>query len=97
MVRHLKDPDPAVRVHAAEALGNFSDRRLTPFLTALLHESDEELVKSAVRSLAAIADPAAETDLLVLLKDQRPALRALAAEALGVLNLDETDDPALSR
>jgi HEAT repeat protein len=30
MVRHLKDPDPAVRVHAAEALGNFSDRRLTP-------------------------------------------------------------------
>ncbi|MEZ4484919.1 MAG: HEAT repeat domain-containing protein [Syntrophotaleaceae bacterium] len=52
MVRHLKDPHPAVRIHAAEALGNFSDRRLTPFLTALLQESDEELVKSAVRSLA---------------------------------------------
>ena len=91
-MRHLKDPHPAVRVHAAEALGNFSDRRLTPYLTALLHDPDEELVKSAVRSLAAIADPVAEPDLLALLKGHRPALRCAAAAALGSLHVEEMDD-----
>jgi HEAT repeat protein len=89
LVKHLMDPHPAVRVHAAEALGNFQDRRLVPFLTALLQEQDMELVKSAVRSLGKIGDPEAESELLLLLQDSRPALRLEAVVALGQLQVSD--------
>lgn len=87
LVRHLKDPSPAVRVHAAEALAHFSDRRLVPYLAALLAAQDAELVCSAVRSLGAIGAPEAEKHLISLLKDSRPAVRREAIGSLGLLSL----------
>ncbi|MCK7497841.1 MAG: HEAT repeat domain-containing protein [Comamonadaceae bacterium] len=54
LVRHLKDPAPAVRVHTAEALGHFDDPRLVPYLAAMLQDADEQLVISAARSLGAL-------------------------------------------
>ena len=87
LVKHLKDPAAAVRVHTAEALGNFSDRRLIPYLAAVLSADDAELVVSAISSLGAIGAAEAEPHLLPLLRDSRSAIRQAAAEALGRLHL----------
>jgi HEAT repeat protein len=74
-----------VRVHAAEALGHFSDPRLVPYLGALLAAEDDALVKSAVRSLAALGFVEAQPFLVPLLHDPRPGVRREAVRALGVL------------
>lgn len=87
LVKHLKDPNPAVRVHVAEALGNFQDQRLVPYLGAVLKARDEELVASAVRSLAAIGAAEGEKFLLPLAKDPRTAVRREAVSALGRLKV----------
>ncbi len=86
LVRHLKDPHPAVRVHTAEALSRFSDRRLLPYLAALLKEKEEE-VGAAIRAMGSIGDPEAQKYLLPLLADTRAAIRRQAAEALGNLRI----------
>ena len=81
----MKDPDPAVRVHAVDALGNFADRRLLPHLTPLLQDPDDSLVRSTIRAIVAIGAPEAEAALIELLKDPRTSVRKTAAEALGDL------------
>jgi HEAT repeat protein len=87
LVRHLKDPAPAVRVHTAEALGRFKDARLVPYLSAVLNNEDEQLVVSAVNSLAAINVPEAVAPVLSLVNDRRPIVRRAVAEAMGKLPL----------
>jgi HEAT repeat protein len=74
-------------VHAAEALANFSDPRLVPYLIAVLDEADTELLISAIRTLGALGTATAEPALLPLLSDSRPAVRRAAAEALGELQI----------
>jgi HEAT repeat protein len=74
-------------VHAAEALANFADSRLVPYLVAVLAAADAELVISAVRTLGTLGAATAEPHLLPLLSDHRPAVRRAAAEALGQLQL----------
>jgi HEAT repeat protein len=92
LVRHLKDPHPAVRVHAANALGNFRDRRLVPCLAAVLDSEDEELVRSATESLGRIGAVEAEDVLLGLLRDHRPGVRQAAARALGSLGVADSGE-----
>jgi len=87
LVRHLKDPAPAVRVHTAEALGKFKDARLVPYLSAVLTDEDEQLVISAIRSLAEINVAEAVGPIANLAKDRRAVVRRVAAEALGRLPL----------
>ncbi len=86
VLKCLKDPEPAVRVHAAMALGAFGDRRLIPYLAAVLKARDDALVCAAIDSLARIGDPDAEEHLLTALQDPRSKVRAAAATALGQLD-----------
>ena len=92
MVTCLKDPHPAVRVQAAEALGHFQDRRLVPCLIAVLDDPDEQLVGQAAASLGRIGAPEAHAPLLRLTGDARPAVRRAAARALGELSLGDGDE-----
>lgn len=85
--KHLKDPDPAVRVHAADALGNFPDKRLVPHLTGLLGNEDDALVCSALQSLGRIGVPEAEEAILGALRDERASVRKAAALALAELEV----------
>jgi HEAT repeat protein len=87
LVRHLKDPHPAVRVHAATALGNFCDRRLVPCLSAVLADEDEELVVAALESLARIGFAEAEGAVLRLTDDSRTRVRCTAMKVLGCLGV----------
>lgn len=89
LVKHLKDPAPAVRVHTAEALGHFDDVRLAPYLIALLGEEDEQLVASAARSLGAIGAPESAGPIAKLARDSRATVRIAALEALSRLPLKE--------
>jgi HEAT repeat protein len=93
-VRHLKDPHPAVRVHAACALGNYSDRRLVPFLAAVLSSDDEELVVAALESLGRIASADAESVVLKHVQDERLRVRRAAVKALGCLGVDAPGKPS---
>jgi HEAT repeat protein len=88
IVRHLKDPHPAVRVHTATVLGNFNDRRIVPYLVAVLGDDDEELVVSAIDSLGKIGFAGAEQSLLKLVQDTRVRVRCAAVRALGCLGVD---------
>ena len=85
--KHLKDPDASVRVHAADALGNFADKRLVPHLSALLSHEDDALVCSALRSLGSIGVPEAEESILGSLRDERASVRKAAALALAELEV----------
>ncbi|HBT82933.1 MAG TPA: hypothetical protein DEB35_05700 [Desulfuromonas sp.] len=84
-MRHLKDPHPAVRVHAVDALGNFFEPKLVPYLVALFTEGDDALVSSAAQSLGRLGFVEAEAPLLGLLQDSRAGVRRAAVEALGRL------------
>lgn len=85
LVKHLKDPAPSVRVHTAEALGHFNDVRLAPYLTAVLGDSDEQLVASAARSLGRIGAPESAAALAKLARDGRATVRLAAIQALSDL------------
>jgi HEAT repeat protein len=72
-----------VRVHTAEALGQFRDPRLVPYLAAVLGDADEQLVIAAARSLGALGAVEAAEPLAGLLRDARASVREAAARALG--------------
>ena len=81
------EPNPAVRVHTAEALGNFDDPRLVPYLAAMLQDVDEQLVISAARSLGKLRTVEAAAPLAALVKDSRASVRKAAVEALAKVPL----------
>jgi HEAT repeat protein len=87
LVKHLKDPSPAVRVHTAVALGHFEDVRLAPYLVAVLGDNDEQLVASAARSLGSLGSPDSVDPLEKLTKDKRATVRLAAIQALSELPL----------
>ena len=87
LVKHLKDPSPAVQVHVADALGQFADPRLVPYLGAVLKSKDDALVCSAAKAIRTIGVATGEPLLLPLLKDSRPRVREAAVEALGLLGI----------
>ena len=87
LVKHLKDPSPAVRVYTAEALGHFSDVRLAPYLVSLLGDDDDQLVAAAASSLGKIGAPESAEAIAKLTRDSRASVRIAAAEALSELPL----------
>jgi len=86
VVGRLDDESPLVRRQAIEALGCFADRRTAPILRALLAEHEVEVLREALRALAATRDPDAEADVSRHLEHPDPGVRAAAAEALGQLD-----------
>jgi HEAT repeat protein len=87
LVKHLKDPHPAVRVHAATAVGYFSDKRLIPYLAALINEKDDTLAAAATKSLGRIGAVECETHILAAMQDPRPVVRLAAARAISTIGI----------
>jgi HEAT repeat protein len=87
LVKHLKDPHPAVRVHAAEAVGHFPDKRLIPYLAALIKEEDDTLAAAATKSLGQIGATEGEPYILAAMQDPRPAVRLAAAQAIAAIGI----------
>jgi HEAT repeat protein len=81
----LEDPSPNVRAAAAETLGHLRAREAVPGLIKLL--TDEQwVVFSAVTALADIGDAAALEPLLQLIKQQDPAVTAVALDAIAAMD-----------
>jgi HEAT repeat protein len=83
----LDDPSMDVRVLAVEALSGFHDARLTEVFLAMLPDAEEELKLKLLEVLVPLGDPRSLPSLLPLLQDPDPAIRRLAAEALGQAEL----------
>jgi HEAT repeat protein len=79
------DPDPAVREHAAEALGQMGDpRAVGPLVTVALEDGNARVREHAVEALGALGDEGARLALAALmLSDSNARVRRHAAEALG--------------
>jgi hypothetical protein len=86
LIDELRSDDPGSRLNAAEVLGQLGEARaVTPLATAL-QDSDLKIRTAAARSIGQLAPagPQAIPALIVCLEDHRdPALRVLAANALG--------------
>ncbi len=84
VVQRAVDPEPAVRAAAAKLLGKIGGVAEGPPLVALLSNKDEEVVKAAAASLAAIGGSrelvALDAWMLGLAHDKNPTLRAHVAK-----------------
>ncbi|NVM21382.1 MAG: HEAT repeat domain-containing protein [Desulfobacterales bacterium] len=85
LIAALKDNDPLVRRHAAQALGEIKEPRAVKPLVAALKDTNSLIRRHAVKALGKIKDPRAVKPLIAVLndKDAAPHIRAAAAEALG--------------
>lgn len=86
LVQMLDDPESGIQAEAARVLADFADRRLPGFLAPLLAR-EEQVALAAIEALGRLAFPEGEEPLLGALRDQRPTVRAKAAEMLGQLYL----------
>jgi len=93
----LRGPGPRTRALAAELLGVFGAIPAVPDLLGTLRDRDSEVRIAAARALGRIAAPAAVPALVECLAvSEPPALRAVAAKALGQLGaIDAVDDLAV--
>jgi HEAT repeat protein len=87
LVKHLKDPHPAVRVHAAEAVGNFPDKRLIPYLATLINQKDDTLAAAVTKSLGMIGGSESEEHILAAMQDSRPSVRLAATRAIAAIGI----------
>lgn len=75
------------RVHAAHALAHLGDRSVVPALRDVLRDDDEDVRRSAVLALGALADRGDEETASVLIRlldrDRDRGVRNMAALALG--------------
>jgi HEAT repeat protein len=93
LLEALKDPDPAVRACAAEALGPFKAREAFEPLLSLLDDPFPGVRAGAAQSLGALGDRRAIPSLISLLHDER--ITADTSEALRKLTgQDFGDNPA---
>jgi len=81
----LKDPTPAARRHAAEALAAIRDKKATKPVMLLLQDADKGVREQAARALGRLRDTTATEALMAALKDQERSVRREAALALGEL------------
>ena len=90
LIAALSDPDPLVRRQAAEALGRMSDPRSVEPLIDGLSDPDPLIRRQIIQALGKIKDPRAIDPLIKILidTDEKPYIRATAAEALGSIQQD---------
>ena len=80
------DPEPQVRLAAADAIAVFNDRSALKLLIAQLDREEDPGVKAALaRALGTIGDVQAAATLLPLLSDTHDTVVAAAAKALASL------------
>jgi len=95
LARHLTDPHPRVRLHAARALKRIADpTAVEPLIRCLSHE-DEILSGEAADALGAIG-PAAVPPLLQVLQSRDGWLRWLATRALSHIGDERAIDSLIT-
>jgi len=85
LLERFRDPEPCVRLAAAEVLAKRVDPTLAPEFLRLLKDRSFEVRLSAVRFLGRIPDPAIAEALLPLLADSDSDVRQATALALGTI------------
>jgi hypothetical protein len=86
MAQVLKDdPDPRVRMAAAQRLGETDARDAVAPLVGALSDPDREVVLEAIDALEDIDDPSVIPDLEALLQDPDPGIREAAEFAIEYL------------
>lgn len=89
MLPLLRDSDASVRLATAEALtelfrgGARQEKTAVPELIAVLKDSDERIVRAALKALGIIKAPDAVPALIPFCKSGNPAISRAAIEALG--------------
>ncbi len=91
LAQGLKNPDPRVRVVAAQILGDVENPSAVPALAETLSDPDTQVSIAAASSLGKLK---AVEPLAPALKDPRPEIRRFAAYALGKVR-DPRAAPAL--
>lgn len=94
LVPLVDDPDEAVAAKARWALARIGDARAIPLLAAHLGAADAE-ARNALTDVLAAFGAAAVPTLVAGLVDERPVVRAQAAEALGRIGSQDAD-PAVT-
>jgi HEAT repeat protein len=85
LIADLKDNDPIVRSHAAQALGVIKDPRAVEPLIAILNDEEPLIQRQAIKALRKIDDPRALNPIITVLNDKNREsyVRMSAADALG--------------
>ena len=94
-IQDLKDPIPAVREAAAEALVRLNDTRAVGPLILALDDDDFRVRQNAAVSLGKLNDLRAVDPLIQALKDEDLGVRVYAAVSLGNLNDTRAVDPLI--
>jgi HEAT repeat protein/predicted DNA-binding WGR domain protein len=84
-LRALRDPDPGVRLHAVEALGQVDGTKAEPLLRAALAQPNNLVRRGAFQALLKRQPPDLFRLLMERLDDKDWAVSATAAEELGKL------------
>ncbi len=93
----LGDRDDTVRNYAAVTLGQFHDARAAYALLDVIAAADRYsgLAGNAANEVSSFRDPKIVDQLLVLIQDERPAVRSATAQALGCMGDMRAAEPLL--
>jgi HEAT repeat protein len=89
--RKLENPDPSMRISAAQRLALFRDRSAAPALARVLNDSNREVRLAAAMALAACGTRESVPPLLRLIEDPDPIVAQAATVALE--NLSAHQEP----
>lgn len=92
----LRDGDPVVRGHAAEALGMLKTARAVDPLVGLLDDAEAETRRSAAWALGRIADRRSVEPLIAALGDKDAGVTINAIQALAAIKDPRSVDPMVN-
>ncbi|HEY3417905.1 MAG TPA: HEAT repeat domain-containing protein, partial [Armatimonadota bacterium] len=95
LAEKLRDANATVRLSAVRMLGEFPDRRLTPYFLPLQTNANPEVRLTAILWLSKYAAQQRVTPLLPLLADGSWMVRSAAIDALSNCGSDEATDALL--
>ena len=89
-------PDPAVRAHAALAIGRIGDERGRDVVRGMLADGSPEVRGAAAFACQLLEDGSATPDLIRLLSDPDPRVAGSAAQAIGALGRGDGQDALIA-
>jgi cyclophilin family peptidyl-prolyl cis-trans isomerase/HEAT repeat protein len=91
-----KAPDPAIRAHAALAVGRIGDDRGRDLVRGMLADSSPEVRSAAAFACQLLEDGTSTPDLIRLLADPDPRVAGSAARAIGALGRGDGQDALIA-